>query len=583
MENKNDKRPAPKGKSGLFGLLKPYKGMASLLLLFALLSNGINLWLPKIIAQAIDDYASGSFVLNAVIFRFLVAALCIFVFTGLQTLLQTYASEKVARDLRSRISEKISRQSYASVLQANPAKLLTNLTSDVDSIKLFVSQAIVSLFSSLFIIIGASVLLVSINWKLGLAVLSIIPILGGTFFVVLRKVRVLFKKGREIIDWLNRIITENIFGAALIRVFNSQQLEYAKFLSASSDAKEVGIGILKLFAALIPVINLVANLSIVTILALGGHFVINGTMTLGELAAFNNYIFILIFPIIIIGFMSSVMAQASASYQRIRSVLEAPDVEEKGVVKEVLNGNIDVQNLALAFGEKQALKNISFSVKAGTKTAIIGPTAAGKTQLLYLLTGLIQPTSGTILYDGKDINGYEKESLHNQVGFVFQDSVLFNLSVRENIAFSNTVTDASLQKAIVTSELADLVERLPQGLDTVVAERGTSLSGGQKQRLMLARALAVNPKILLLDDFTARVDTRTEQKILENVQEHYKGLTLLSVTQKISSVEHFDQIILLMEGELIAAGTHETLLNTCPEYVQLYQSQRSTSQYELQS
>ncbi|HEU4904306.1 MAG TPA: ABC transporter transmembrane domain-containing protein, partial [Flavisolibacter sp.] len=180
MENKNDKRPAPKGKSGLFGLLKPYKGMAGLLLLFALLGNGINLWLPKIIAQAIDDYASGSFVFNAVIFRFLIAALCIFVFTSLQTLLQTYASEKVARDLRSRISEKISRQSYASVQQANPAKLLTNLTSDVDSIKLFVSQAIVSLFSSLFIIIGASVLLVSINWKLGLAVLSIIPILGGT-------------------------------------------------------------------------------------------------------------------------------------------------------------------------------------------------------------------------------------------------------------------------------------------------------------------------------------------------------------------------------------------------------------------
>ncbi|WP_121355644.1 ABC transporter ATP-binding protein [Flavisolibacter nicotianae] len=583
MEKKNDKRPSPKGKPGLFGLLKPYKGMASLLLLFALLSNGINLWVPKIIAQAIDDYASGSFVLKAVIFRFLAAALCIFVFTSLQTLLQTYASEKVARDLRSRLSEKISRQSYASVQQANPAKLLTNLTSDVDSIKLFVSQAIVSLFSSLFIIIGASVLLVSINWKLGLAVLSIIPILGGTFFVVLRKVRVLFKKGREIIDWLNRIITENIFGAALIRVFNSQQLEYTKFLSASSDAKEVGIGILKLFAALIPVINLVANLSIVTILALGGHFVINGTMTLGELAAFNNYIFILIFPIIIIGFMSSVMAQASASYQRIRFVLEAPDVEEKGVVKDLLKGNIDVQNLALTFGEKQALKNISFSVKAGTKTAIIGPTAAGKTQLLYLLTGLIQPTSGIIAYDGININSYEKESLHNQVGFVFQDSVLFNLSIRENIAFSNTVTDDLLQKAIATSELADLIERLPQGLDTVVAERGTSLSGGQKQRLMLARALAVNPKILLLDDFTARVDTRTEQKILENVQANYEGITLVSVTQKIASVEHFDQIILLMEGELIAAGTHETLLNTCPEYVQLYQSQRSTSQYELQS
>ena len=557
--------------------------MILLLLLFALLSNGINLWLPKIIAQAIDTYATGHLVLKSVVITFLTAALCIFVFTYLQSLLQTYASEKVARDLRTRLSDKISKQSYSYIQQANPAKLLTNLTSDVDSIKLFISQAVVSIFSSLFIIIGASVLLISINWKLGLAVLAIIPILGGTFFIVLRKVRVLFKKSREVIDWLNKIITESILGAALIRVFNAQQLEYAKFLAASTEAKGIGIGILRLFAALIPVINLVANMAIVTILALGGHYVIRGSMTLGELAAFNNYIFILIFPIIIIGFMSNVMAQATASYQRIRHVLEAPDVKETGTIDEPLKGEIEVKDVNLSYGEKRVLKDVSFTVKAGTQTAIIGPTAAGKTQLLYLLTGLIKPTTGHIAYDGRDIESYNKEALHRQIGFVFQDSVLFNMSLRENIAFSNTATDESLQKAVATSELKDFINGLPQGLDTVVAERGTSLSGGQKQRLMLARALAVNPKIVLLDDFTARVDTHTEQKILHNVQTNYTGITLLSVTQKIASVEHYDQIILLMEGEVIAKGTHSELMNTCPEYVQIYHSQRSTSHYELQS
>jgi ATP-binding cassette subfamily B protein len=220
-------------------------------------------------------------------------------------------------------------------------------------------------------------------------------------------------------------------------------------------------------------------------------------------------------------------------------------------------------------------------VKAGSRTAVIGPTAAGKTQLLYVLTSLIKPTSGTVEYDGHPIAEYRKETLHRQIGFVFQDSIIFNLTLRENIAFSTTVTDQDLEKAISTAELNDFIDTLPQKLDTVVSERGTSLSGGQKQRIMLARALALNPRILLLDDFTARVDTTTEQKILQNVRQNYPGITLLSVTQKIAAVEDYDQIILLMEGEVLALGTHKELMETSPEYVQIYDSQRSTSHYEF--
>jgi len=227
-----------------------------------------------------------------------------------------------------------------------------------------------------------------------------------------------------------------------------------------------------------------------------------------------------------------------------------------------------------------ALKDISFAAAAGSKTAIIGPTTAGKTQLLYALTGLLAPTAGEIFFDGRNINDYDKESLHRQLGFVFQDSAMFNLSLRENIAFSNTVADEHIEKAITTAELKDYVETLPQKLDTIVSERGTSLSGGQKQRIMLARALALNPKILLLDDFTARVDANTEQTILDNIAKDYPELTLISVTQKISSIEHYDQIIVLMEGELLAKGTHEELMHSSPEYVQIFQSQRSTSEYE---
>ena len=231
----------------------------------------------------------------------------------------------MARDLRTKLSDKISKQSYAFIEKANPSKLLTNLTADVDSIKLFISQAIVSIVSSLFIIIGASILLLTINWKLALCVIAIIPIIGITFFLVLKKVRALFIQSRAVIDWLNKVINESILGAAIIRVVNSQQPEYNKFLEANTKARDFGLSILKLFAGLIPVITFTSNMAALTILALGGHFVINGTMSLGDFAAFNSYLAMLIFPILIIGFMSDVIAQATASYQRISNVIESPE------------------------------------------------------------------------------------------------------------------------------------------------------------------------------------------------------------------------------------------------------------------
>ena len=551
------------------------------LIAFALLSNAVNLVIPKLISSGIDDFAKGVFSYQKTIIEFLVAAFVILVFTFLQGILQTYASETVARDLRTKLADKISRQSYAFIQQANPSKLLTNLTSDIDSVKLFVSMAIVSLASSVFIIIGASILLLFIDWKLALSVLVIIPIIIGAFFFVFRKVGVLFKKSREVIDWLNKVISESIMGAALVRVLNSQTLEYNKFLDANTQAKNLGISILKLFATLIPVVVFVSNLASLVILALGGHYVITGAMSLGDFAAFSSYLVILIFPIIIIGFISNFVVQASVSYGRICSVLDAEETHDTGTVNTPLTGNIELQDISVIYGDKPVLKNINITLKPETKTAVIGPTAAGKTLLLQLLTGLIQPASGVILFDGININEYNKETFQHQIGFVFQDSVIFNMSLRENIAFNEKVTDESMKKAIDTSELNDFIESLPQGLDTIISERGTSLSGGQKQRVMLARALAIDPKILLLDDFTARVDNQTEQKILDNLARNYPGITLLSVTQKIASVINYGQIILLEEGEILANGTHESLMETSPEYVQIFNSQRSTNHYEL--
>jgi ATP-binding cassette, subfamily B, bacterial len=566
--------------AGLFSILKPYRRLVLVLVAMTIVSNAFNLVVPKLISRAIDTYSQQQLVLRTFALEFLAVSVGIFVFAYLQLIVQTHAAARVGRDLRTQLVQKISHQTNDFILQVTPAKLLTNLTSDIDSIKMFVSQAIASIISSLFLIAGASILLLSINAKLALGVLVMLPIIGVTFQVVLGKVRKLFIKGQEAIDWLNKVISESVLGSALIRLVNSQHYEYDKFVAANTEVRTVSISILRLFTTLIPVIIFCTNLATLMILTLGGRYVISGSMSLGDFTAFNSYLAILIFPVIVIGFMSNVMSQAGASYARISFVLNAPERTETGTVVSELQGDVAVQNVSLMLGGKNVLKNVSLAAKAGTRTAVIGPTAAGKTQLLNLLIGMLKPGSGTVEYDGRNIADYDKQSLHLQVGLVFQDSIIFSLTLRENIAFSKSVKDEDLQKAIDTAELAEFIESLPQKLDTIVSERGSNLSGGQKQRIMLARALALNPKVLLLDDFTARVDAKTERKILENVHRNYPGITLLSVTQKIAPVQDYDQIVLLMEGEVLATGTHAELLETCPEYVQIYDSQRSTHHYE---
>lgn len=580
--NDSIKKPAgSEKKPNLFEILKPYGWLTAGLILLGFATNGLNLVLPKIIAHGIDVFGQTNRIQTSVLWTFFLVSSGTFIFAYLQSIAQTYTSEKVAREMREKIVSKIAKQNYMYIQEVTASKLLTNLTSDIDNVKNFVGQAVVTIISSIFLIVGAAVLMIMIDWRLGLSVLATLPFIAFTFAFIFMRLKHIFKKGQENIDWLNKIINESILGSSIVRVLNSKDIETGKFEEANTRAKDIGIDIIKHFAVTFPTIGLIANLATLIILLLGGHFIINHTLSVGNFTAFVAYLGIIIFPIIMIGFLSNSISRASASYTRIFEVLNANDERDLGTIRGSLNGDIELKDISISFGEKEVLKDISFKVPAGTRTAILGPTAAGKTQIMNLLIGILSPTKGIVLYDNKPISEYNSESLHEQIGLVFQDSIMFNMSLRENIAFSKTVTDESLKKALETAELSEFVETLPGKLDALVMERGTSLSGGQKQRIMLARALALNPKVLLLDDFTARVDNNTEQKILKNIRKNYPDITLVSVTQKISSIEDFDQIIVLMEGEVLATGTHKELLNSSPEYNQIFDSQRSTNHYEL--
>src|SRR5579872_2475095 len=348
------KKGPPPG-AGLFLLLKPYRPQIATLVVLTIAGNALNLVVPKLIAHAIDAYTQRTFVLSTTVLQFFAVAFFVFALTYLQSIAQTYASERVAKDLRIRLAGKIATQSYSSVEKLTPAKLLTNLTSDVDGVKLFVSQAVATIIASLFLIVGASVMLLTINWRLGLSVLGVVPVIGSIFFLALRKVRVLFKRGQEAIDWLNRVINESILGATLLR--NSQRFEAEKFTAANTESRDIGLAILRIMSAMIPAITLAVNLATIIILLLGGRFVIFGGMTLGDFTAFNSYLALLIFPIILLGFMSNIMAQAGASYMRLGAVLMAPEARKSGTLRPALRGDLAIDNVSLAFGDKQALKN----------------------------------------------------------------------------------------------------------------------------------------------------------------------------------------------------------------------------------
>lgn len=574
MENEQQGQKASMG--AFIKLFLPYKWWALGLLLLTFGASAVNLYVPQVIAKAIDDFSKGHFNQNETIIVFSIVVFIGFVVGVLQTFAQTRLSEGVGRDLRNKVSERISHFTYRQILTQTPSKILTNFTSDVDAIKGFIAQGLVMLLSSIILIIGSGILLFTINVKLALIVFGILPLILIAFFVLFKNVGELFGKAQGVTDNLNKVISENIFGSALIRVLNSQYFEVIKFTEVNEKAKEIGTSILKMFAALIPIITTVANLCVLAIVYFGGQDLVNGQITLGQFVSFYNYIGILIFPIIVLGFITSELGRALTSFGRIEEVINLPLEKEEGTVVKDLRGVIEFKDVSLSINNQSILKNISFQIQPGKKTAILGPTAAGKTQIFYLLANLIKQDSGEILYDGVKAEDLEKDSFFKQIGLVFQDSIIFNTSLKENVAFRDDVSEEALQKAIQTAELQAFVDSLPHGMDSKVSERGTSLSGGQKQRLTLARALSHSPHILLLDDFTARVDNETEKRIFENIDNNYPNITKVLITQKISSIKDADQIILLMEGELLATGTHEELMKNSFEYQQIAESQKST-------
>jgi ATP-binding cassette, subfamily B, bacterial len=567
----------------IFLSFKPYYLRIFLLIVLTFLTNGLTILIPRIVSTRIDQEA-GDLLILIQKDGFQLLSICL-VILALECILAYFAiqtREKYAFDLRQQIVSKLSRLKYSKAQQYSTNEIYTNFTSDVDNVKEIIINGFVSVTSSAVIFFGALAMTLSISWKMTLVSLSLIPILFVTFVFVFSRVGKLFAAVQNNLTAINRIINESIVASALVRVLNSQKTEESKFANYNDIAKGLGLKIVDNFATLIPVIFVVSNAGVLLLLYFGGLGYEAGELTVGQITAFLIYYNLLITPIFVFGIVGSTLTRSKVSLTRIKEFMELEEDDKQVDFGKTDNfdffGRIEFRNVNLVYGTKSVLKDINFTINPNTKTAILGPVASGKSLILQLLAGLIEPTSGEVLLDGKPINQWKREWIRKYVGIVFQDSLIFNTSIRENIVFDQEVTDKDLDKAIATANLDEFLESLPNGIYTDINERGGNLSGGQKQRIMLARSLVFGPKLLLLDDFTSRVDVQTEKEILSKVKSNYPLITLLSVTQKIEPIKDYDNIILIMEGEIIGVGKHNELLSKSQDYRQIYKSQQSLDQ-----
>lgn len=546
-----------------------------LLLGVMIITNATSLITPKTLSTIIDEYIELSVIQEKYIYIFTAIILIGTTTKLLQTYLTTLVGEKIGQDLRNRLTEKILGKEYGYILKTKPSKLLTVVMSDVNYIKGTFIQIVITLLVSIFIIVGSAYLMFSINAMIATYIVLIIPTLILILMLSIKKKFGIFKQMQKVRDRLNKVISENIKGSMLIRVFVSEKEEQRKFNKINKRSQSLGIKMSNIFAIVIPTINAIYQLTLLLIVYLGGQEVMSGSLSLGDLSALISYTLLFTTPLLMIGMMLSALGQAMASLKRINAVLDSPNMfvdgeKEIGEIKRIEAKDLDVE-----IGGKSILKNINFEINKGEKIGIIGLTGSGKSIFLKTLTRSLKPKGGEILVNNLKIQDYKIKDLRHLIGISFQENFLVKGSILENITFGR---DISKEQALKVAKVADVEEFANEFKDKYnheVGERGNKLSGGQKQRIMIARALANNPDLLILDDATSRLDISTEVKVFENIKREFKDISIILVAQKISSIQDCNRIYIFEDGQIEDSGTHETLKETSLLYKEIELTQQN--------
>jgi len=488
-------------------------------------------------------------------------------------------SQSVAFDLRNDLYTKIQRLSFSYHDQNQTGQLMIRATDDVEKLRTFIGQGLLLAAQSVIMLTGALILLSATNLQLMLVILPVLPVAFVLFVIFGTISQPLFMAAQQKLSTLNTILQENLAGIKVVKAFTREPEQQARFGVAAEDQMLQSIKIARIFSFLFPVVFLIANLGQSAILYFGGIQIVNGTLTFGEWQKFSLYLLYVFFPIGQLGFIISQMSQAAASAQRIYEILDAKsDVANKlnAMTLPAVEGRVQFDNVSFRYfgGGDAALKNVSFTAQPGQTIALLGATGSGKSTIINLIPRFYDASEGTVRIDGLDVRDATLESLRAQIGIVLQDTTLFSGTIRDNIAFGRP--EASLEEVMEAAKAAsghEFIMSFPDGYDTKVGERGTTLSGGQKQRLAIARALLLNPQILILDDSTSSVDTVTEYQIQQALSKLMKGRTSFVIAQRISTVRNADLILVLDKGQLVAQGKHDDLMENSAIYAEIYSSQ----------
>lgn len=488
-------------------------------------------------------------------------------------------SQNLAFDFRNELFAKIQRLSFSYHDKNQTGQLMIRATDDVEKVRLFIGQGLIMTLQAFLLLIGALVVLWFTNQQLTLVILPVLPVALVVFFVFGAVTQPLFMFVQQRLSMVNTILQENLAGFKVIKAFAREPQEQKRFDASANALLEQQMKVAMTFAFLMPFIFLIANLGQAAILYFGGSDIIRGTLTIGEWQKFSMYLMYVFFPMGQLGFIINLMSQAAASADRIFEILDTKnEVENKPGAVELnqIQGNVQFDHVTFRYfkGGEPVLNGISFQAKPGQTIALLGATGSGKTTIINLLPRFYDVSEGRVLIDGCDVRDVTIESLRSQIGIVLQETTLFSGTIRDNIAFGKP--NASMDTVIAVANAAaahDFIMEFSQGYDTPVGERGSTLSGGQKQRIAIARALLLDPRILILDDSTSSVDLATEYKIQQALDKLMKGRTSFVIAQRISTVLNADQIIVLDKGEIVARGTHEELLESSEIYAEIYTSQ----------
>ena len=567
----------------VISFFRPYKTHAILAMVLLVGVVVADLAIPRLTQRVIDEGVArqdmGVIVPTSLLM--LGAAILSALFAIGNTLFSVRVAMGVSADLRSALVRKVQSFSFGNLDRIQTGQLLVRTTSDVNMVEMIAQMSLRLLTRAPLWMIGSMVMLFVTSTQLALLMLALLPVIGCVIGVFLVKAGPLFLSVQKKLDWLNQVLQENLAGVRVVKAFVRLDHENARFDRANSDLMAENIRVMQLVAALIPTMLLLVNLAVVGVVWIGGNLALTGDFKVGEIMASINYMSFSLFPLMMLGGMIGPLSAADASAGRIWEVLDStPAVQDRPQAQclAAVTGRVAFENVCFSYdgadcGEA-VLKDVDLVAEPGQEVAILGATGSGKSSLVHLIPRFYDVTEGRVTLDGVDVRDIPLDALRAQVGIALQEAVLFSGTIRDNIRYGHPeAMEEEVIAAATAAQAHDFISAFPDGYDTVVGQRGVNLSGGQKQRIAIARALLVQPRVLILDDSTSAVDVETEAEIQAALDVLMVGRTSFVIAQRISTVLNADKIVVLDQGRVVGEGTHAELMESSPIYQEIYQSQ----------